>query len=718
MLTIKRITMRNFFSFGNAPQELEFQGRDISLVLGQNNDVVVEGGDSAGRRNGVGKSAIIQGLVFGLYGKSVGNDIKIPNLVNKTNTKQCEVIVEFDKDGIEYRIERGRSPTYFNFLTIKDGNVIEDDSRGEKKDTQEELNEILGISQTLFEHIVVLNANVDPFLSLSAQKQRDMIEELLGITQLTEKAELLKDMQKDSKKTAEQEKFKIDTLIASNERIQKSIENLQTQANNFETTKHNKIESLKLQLTEFDFADKFGFESLYASAKEMEEAIEHNNKRSVLENRLNSLIQKREQYDQQLQTNKVLVLNKINELKAIDISAELALHEELDVWYQLEGILQQNTSTKMFKSQSIKQTELDLVRLNDSLTKEYSKLKTIEDSKCPMCEGELKNDHNHAVMVDKIKTTIEELSSQILQGEYNISVTTEEIDELEIFEMPPKPVTKYATLAEAKLHEHMLAENTAKYEAEDVNIYDDELVSTYTELEGMELKEYDIVFSTNEVQQFEMKYKSLKEQLQREESNSNPYFDQIETLKTDSLQVVDYSLYNEMEKLSTHQDFLVKLLLNKDSYIRKMIIEQNISFLNTRLQFYIEQCDSEHSVKFMNDLSVEITLNEQLYDYKQLSRGERTRVNIALSLAFRDAYESLYQPINILFCDEYIDVGLDASGVNRIWSIFSDFSVIQNKNVYVISHREELLTKTDNILKIVKEDGFSSLEWSSIDEIF
>lgn len=710
--------MRNFFSFGNAPQELEFQGRDISLVLGQNNDVVVEGGDSAGRRNGVGKSAIIQGLVFGLYGKSVGNDIKIPNLVNKTNTKQCEVIVEFEKDGQEYRIERGRSPTYFNFLTIKDGNVIEDDSRGEKKDTQEELNEILGISQTLFEHIVVLNANVDPFLSLSAQKQRDMIEELLGITQLTEKAELLKDMQKDSKKTAEQEKFKIDTLIASNERIQKSVENLQTQANTFESNKLNKIESLKTQLTEFDFADKFGFESLYVSAKEMEEAIEHNNKRSVLENRLNSLMQKREQYDQQLQTNKVLVLNKINELKSIDISAELALHEELDVWYQLEGILKQNTSTKMFKEQTIKRSKAELERLNTSLQQESDKLSTIEDSKCPMCNSTLQDDHNHSDMVSKINETLNDLASQILKVEYDISIAYEEMDALEIFEMPPKPVTKYSTLAEAKLHEHMLAENTAKYEEEEVNIYDEELISTYTELEGTELKEYDVVFSTHEVQQLEMQYKSLKEQLQREESNVNPYFDQIETLKTDSLQVVNYDLYNEMEKLATHQDFLVKLLLNKDSYVRKRIIEQNITFLNSRLQFYIEQCDSEHFVKFMNDLSVEITLNDQSYDYKQLSRGERTRVNVALSLAFRDTYESLYQGINLIMIDEMIDVGLDPSGITRMWTIFADLAVIQRKNVFVISHKEELLSKTDNILKIVKEDGFSTIEYSSLDDMF
>lgn len=717
MLTIKRITMRNFFSFGNAEQELEFRGRDISLVLGQNNDVVVDGGDSTGRRNGVGKSAIIQGLVFGLYGKSIGNDIKIPNLVNKTNTRNCEVVVEFDKDGVEYRVERGRSPTYFNFLTIN-GTEIDDDSRGEKKDTQEELTEVLGISQSLFEHIVVLNANVDPFLSLSVQKQRDMIEELLGITQLTEKAELLKDMQKDSKKLAEQEKFKIDTLIASNQRIQRSIENLQTEANNFESNKLSKITELKTKLSEYSFVDDFGFEPLYTSAKEMEDAIEHNNKRSVLENRLNSLMQKREQYDQQIQSNKLTVLNKINELKAIDISSELALHEELEVWVQLESILKTNTSTKAFKEQSIRQLKNELERLKSSESKETIKLNTVQDSKCPMCNSTLENGHNHSEMVTKINETLSDLSSQIIKVQYDISVAYEELDAIEIFEMPVKPVTKYSNLSEAKLHEHMLAENTAKYESEELNIYDDELVSTYTELEGMELVEYDVVFSTNEVKQLEMNYKSLTEQLKREEESGNPYFYQIETLKTESLQAVSYNEYDELEKLANHQDFLVKLLLNKDSYVRKRIIEQNITYLNSRLEYYTEQCDSEHFVKFMNDLSVEITLNDQSYDFKQLSRGERTRVNVALSLAFRDTYESLYQTVNLIMIDEMIDVGLDQSGITRMWTIFADLAVIERKNVFVISHKEELLSKTENILKIVKEDGFSTIEYTSIDDIY
>ena len=234
----------------------------------------------------------------------------------------------------------------------------------------------------------------------------------------------------------------------------------------------------------------------------------------------------------------------------------------------------------------------------------------------------------------------------------------------------------------------------------------------------MELVEYDVVFSTNEVKQLEMNYKSLTEQLKREEESGNPYFYQIETLKTESLQAVSYNEYDELEKLANHQDFLVKLLLNKDSYVRKRIIEQNITYLNSRLEYYTEQCDSEHFVKFMNDLSVEITLNDQSYDFKQLSRGERTRVNVALSLAFRDTYESLYQTVNLIMIDEMIDVGLDQSGITRMWTIFADLAVIERKNVFVISHKEELLSKTENILKIVKEDGFSTIEYTSIDDIY
>lgn len=707
--------MRNFFSFGNAPQVIDLSGADISLVLGQNNDAVIEGGDSSGRRNGVGKSAIIQGLVFGLFGKSIGNDIKIPNLVNKTNAKNCEVSVEFEKDGVQYLVERGRSPTYFNFITLGKDNKVEDESRGEKKDTQEDLNEILGISQLLFEHIVVLNANVEPFLALSSQKQRDMIEELLGITQLTEKAELLKDMYKDSKRLAEQEKFKIETVAASNERIQKSIESLQEQANQFEIDKNNRVSKLTEELNIYKTLD---FNDLYDLAEVKEKALIHNAARDQIERRVQELALKYDAYDRELATAKLALNVSIDKLKTIDISTELENHNELEIWKQLEGILKENNNQKCFKEQKLNALKVTLNGHESSLRAEMDKLATVESSKCPLCMSELEHNEHTSSIKDKIQNTINELQSKIDSSTSEIETILQEIDSIEIFDMPPKPVTFYSTLTEAQMHEHKLQELIKKSEEEQINIYANELMSSYEELNAHVLQEVPDTLNKSEVKELEMTVTSLSQQLDRELKTTNTFIGQINTLTTDSLVPIDYSDYNNLDKMANHQDFLVKLLLNKDSYVRKRIIEQNISYLNTRLQYYIDMCGSEHNVVFLNDLSVEIEKSGQYFDYKQLSRGERTRVNIALSCAFRDTYESLYQSINILIIDEMIDQGLDSSGVLRVWSIFQDMAAVRGKNVYAISHREELLSKTEKILKVVKEDGFSTVEYTTLDDVF
>lgn len=707
--------MRNFFSFGNAPQVIEMNGADISLVLGQNNDAVIEGGDSSGRRNGVGKSAIIQGLVYGLFGKSIGNDIKIPNLVNKTNAKNCEVIVEFEKDGVNYRVERGRSPTYFNFITVGTDNTVTDESRGEKKDTQEDLNEILGISQLLFEHIVVLNANVEPFLALGAQRQRDMIEELLGITQLTEKAELLKDMNKESKRLAEQEKFKNETVAASNERIQKSIESLQEQANNFEIEKSKRVESLESEISLYSTVN---FEDLYKAAALNEEAIAHNLNIDNLSIRVQDLASKFETYNADLERNKSILAQNIDNLKNIDINAELKSHEELEMWKQLDTILKENNNQKRFKEQKLNSLKANLQTYKTSFSAEDNKRIELEKSKCPTCLTTLEHNEHTMSLKAKIQETIDSLHLKIDECTREIEQVEGEIGDIEIFDMPPKPITHYNTLTEAQMHEHKLQELQKKYDEVPINIYQEELMNSYDTLNSLVRKEVSETLTQSEVREIELAYNSLKQQLERELATTNTFISQINTLTQDSLVAIDYSDYNNLDKLANHQDFLVKLLLNKDSYVRKRIIEQNISYLNNRLQYYIEMCGSEHSVVFLNDLSVEIEKSGQYFDYKQLSRGERTRVNIALSCAFRDTYESLYQSINILIIDEMIDQGLDSSGVLRVWSIFQDMSAVRGKNVYAISHREELLSKTEKILKVVKEYGFSTVEYTTLDDVF
>ena len=117
---------------------------------------------------------------------------------------------------------------------------------------------------------------------------------------------------------------------------------------------------------------------------------------------------------------------------------------------------------------------------------------------------------------------------------------------------------------------------------------------------------------------------------------------------------------------------------------------------------------SPHQVIFNNDLSTEITQLGQDLDFDNLSRGERNRLILSLSWAFRDMWENLYQPINLLFIDELIDNGLDAAGIENSLSILKKMARERGKNIYLISHKDELVGRVNNVLKVIKENGFTS----------
>jgi DNA repair exonuclease SbcCD ATPase subunit len=160
--------------------------------------------------------------------------------------------------------------------------------------------------------------------------------------------------------------------------------------------------------------------------------------------------------------------------------------------------------------------------------------------------------------------------------------------------------------------------------------------------------------------------------------------------------------------LKDHQEFLLKLLTSKDSFIRKKIIDQNLAYLNNRLTYYLDKMGLPHQVNFQNDLSVEITQLGQDLDFDNLSRGERNRLILGLSWSFRDVWESLYQNINLLFIDELIDNGLDSAGVESALSVLKKMARERNKNIFLISHKDELIGRVTNVLKVIKENGYTS----------
>ena len=583
MIKIKELTVRNFMSVGNATQAVDFSKENITLVLGENLDM---GGDDSGSRNGTGKTTIVNALSFALYGTALTN-IKKDNLINKINSKNMLVTLTFDKNGNSYRIERGRKPNIMKFF-VNDSEMAAgetDDSQGDMRETQRDLDELFGLSHDMFKHIVALNTYTEPFLSLKANEQREIIEQLLGITLLSEKAELLKEQVRITKEEIIQENANIEATKKSNDKIQQSIDGLFTRQ--------------KIWIK-----------------------------------------QQREDCEK--------IAASIIELQAVDIEKEVQQHSRLKVYEEQAAKIKSLNKEKATLETAVIQA--------DKQVKKYQKeLEQLKDKACPACEQEL-HTHKHEEMTATAEKNLAD-SMTYLQGVGDSYATV--VQELEqIGDINGRPATYYDTIEEALKHQNNLA--------------------------------------------------SLETTLAGRQKETDPYQEQIDDLKNTAIQEISWDKINEFTTLKDHQEFLLKLLTNKDSFIRKKIIDQNLAYLNNRLTFYLDKMGLPHTVVFQNDLNVEITQLGQDLDFDNLSRGERNRLILGLSWAFRDVWESLYQNINLLFVDELIDNGLDASGVENALAVLKKMGRERQKNIFLISHKDELIGRVNNVLKVIKENGFTS----------
>ena len=570
-------------SVGNQTQAVDFGREQLTLVLGENLD---QGGDDSGSRNGTGKTTIVNALSFALYGNALTN-IKKDNLINKINAKNMLVTLHFEKDGIEYRVERGRRPNILKFYVNGQEQDTEesDDAQGDMRETQKDLDDLLGMSHDMFKHIVALNTYTEPFLSMRANEQRMVIEQLLGITILSEKAEALKELSKITKDQIIQESAEIEATKKSYEKIQFSIDSLVTRQTSWYSQ----------QTTDLDKISK-----------------------------------------------------AIQELLSVDIEKELEQHAKLKVYEEVSQKVKSLTKEKATLESAIGQAE-------KSVTKYTRELESLANKTCHACEQAL-HDHKHEELTTTATKNITEAQKYLDKVTADCNKVKEEL--AVIGEINGRPNTYYDSVEQALKHQNNLT--------------------------------------------------TLEDQLVKRADEIDPYQEQIDELKNTAIQEVSWDHVNELSSIRDHQDFLLKLLTSKDSFIRKKIIDQNLAYLNNRLTYYLDKMGLPHTVLFQNDLSVEITQLGQDLDFDNLSRGERNRLILSLSWAFRDVWESLYQNINLLFIDELIDNGLDASGVEGALGVLKKMARERNKNIYLISHKDELIGRVNNVLRVIKENGYTS----------
>lgn len=590
MLKFHSVSMRNFMSYGAVTTIVELDNTGTTLIVGEDLDNTSNGQGA----NGVGKSTIINAIAYAVYDKPISN-ISKDNLVNNINKKNMEVAVEFTApNGKRYTIKRTRKTkagAAGNAVFVyEEGKDITPDS---VSNANELIIKVVGIPYELFVRIVVFSASHTPFLDLPATShyaanQRDIIEELFGLTLLTQKAELLKELIKDTEGRLATNKAKIEVLEKDHERYNTQMKSAKTRVINWETTNSETIAELEAKLTS---------------------------------------------------------------VASIDIPAQQKLHNQLaELKIALsEALEEQRLVETAIKNHTKKHTKLE------------GELEHLHDDKCPYC---LQAFADSTAKVAEIDASIASIDAELerLEGEavaINENVTT---------------IT----------HQHK-------------DVKGQIVVSNIDELVGIANQSANII----------AKIEELKVAV-------NPYLEPLDELVDMPIEPISYEEINKISKEIEHQKFLLKLLTKKDSFVRKTLLNKNIPFLNQKLQGYLTAMGLPHKVEFTHEMTAFISQFGYPLDFGNLSAGQRARVNLALSLSFRDVLQNMHTKVNICMLDEVLDHGLDAVGVQSAVKMLKKVSREEKLSMFVITHRE-VDSAFDHTMTIQLSQGFSYVKQEDVD---
>ena len=226
MITFHVIRYKNFLSSGNVFTEIELDSHKNTLIMGH---------------NGAGKSTLLDALCFVLFGKPF-RKVNKGNVVNSINNKNCVVEIEFTINNKLYKVIRGAKPNVFQIYC--EDKMINQDAAA--KDYQEHLEKnILRMNYKSFTQVVILgSASFVPFMQLSANDRRSVIEDLLDIQIFSAMSTVIKNRLQLNREHLEKNRVRLTSKEENKSYIEQTLASLK--ANNEE--KLRELESKKNDL--------------------------------------------------------------------------------------------------------------------------------------------------------------------------------------------------------------------------------------------------------------------------------------------------------------------------------------------------------------------------------------------------------------------------------------------------------------------------------------
>lgn len=218
--------------------------------------------------------------------------------------------------------------------------------------------------------------------------------------------------------------------------------------------------------------------------------------------------------------------------------------------------------------------------------------------------------------------------------------------------------------------------------------------------------------TAKQLDQFKNRIDLINSQIKELTDSVNPY---ISLNEVNEKHIEEENLI--LEDLSQKYKYLkfAEQIVSQDT-LRKFIIKDLVVLLNNRIKYYLTRMGAKYTCIFDENMDYEFTTEGGSYEYDSFSSGERMRLTIAASFAFRDflATRSNFTA-NILILDEYIDSNIDSLAIDKIIEILKDFNSMYKQNIFTISHRKELDPSIfDGIIQCVKSNNISKIEYLTV----
>ena len=568
MIRFKSIRWKNFLSTGNQWTELNFEKNDTTLIIGT---------------NGAGKSTVLDALTFSLFNKPF-RKINKPQLVNSTNEKDCRVEIHFEVGTREFKVVRGIKPAIFEIWA--DGKMMNQDAAA--ADQQKYLeNNILKLNYKSFTQIVILgSAGFTPFMQLSAQNRREVIEDLLDIRIFSSMNGIIKDKIRQNREDVKLLSLKKDNLSDKVDMQKGFIDHLESEANQEIIKKTLKVDELKLNITQIQ---------------------DHTKTLTSVENGQRSKME-------ELSFDKTKI-KKLGGLRGKITQKVSTLTKELEFF---EGNTVCPTCTQSIED------EFRLNKIADAQSKETELTQGLND-----LETAIKQEEERESQWIALSKEVSQLSHDISQNNTRISGFQQQIGDL----------------------------------GNEIQTITSQLQNRNSEHE---------------------KLTSLQEQL-------NTVYDELVKKKEDN----------------QYKDFVYSLL--KDGGVKSKIIKKYLPLINKQVNKYLQMMD------FYINFTLDEEFNEKVqspihedFSYASFSEGEKMRIDLALLFTWREvaAFKNSTNT-NLLIMDEVFDSSLDGFGTYEFLKIIR--YVIKGANTFIISHKDGLQDKFDNVIQFEKVKGFSRM---------